>query len=243
VAAQRKENLLFSRWRSWPEGDRRNYGLNAFDVDIKFLSKGDELNLAPPIFRESWGFDPKVYTAPKGSLFDGYWQTEKYFDDSLVRSDFKLSTTDWKSIDAIMKAGEKSAFIHVRRGDYLISPHKEYHGDLMETEYYSLAIDYVRERVSDCKFFIFSDDPEWCRMRFPEFAVMEPKIRGAEAEDLALMAICEHAIIANSSFSWFGAWLAPFEGHRKRIVIAPKRWFVGGPKNTQDVVPERWIRL
>jgi hypothetical protein len=136
---------------------------------------------------------------------------------------------------------DPSAFIHVRRGDYLQPGQIDRYG-VCSKDYYDHAAALLRQQVgSNLRFFVFSDDPAWVRQN---------RIGGESAEiidwngntpeqDIALMMACKHAIIANSSFSWWGAWLAETPG---QIVIAPRIWYKAVPQY-QDIVPKRWLRL
>src|SRR5208282_6684744 len=108
------------------------------------------------------------------------------------------------------------------------------------------AIDHIRSHSEGVKFFVFSDDPEWCKANFPEFLTIDHNkagngtAPGKEHEDLWLMSLCRHAIIANSSFSWWGAWLG--DDQPNRVVIGPERWFVTPNLETKDIIPERWLK-
>ena len=173
--------------------------------------------------------------------FVGCWQSERYFADiaDVIREDFTLrDDLDRRSQDTLDRiGGGPSCFIHVRRGDYL----QEDNG-LCSMHYYRHAVGLMRERLGDSvRFFVFSDDPAWVR---------EAQVGGADAEiidwngevperDLALMRRCGHAIVANSSFSWWGAWLGAAAA---RMVIAPRVWSKGR-SDCEEIAPERWLRL
>ena len=107
-------------------------------------------------------------------------------------------------------------------------------------EYYSKGIEKIRQQHPNAKFFIFSDDKQWCRENFPEHTVVEST---NHIDDLWLMSLCRHAITANSAFSWWGAWLG--DEKPNRIVIAPQRWFndPDAQARSGDIVPERWAKL
>jgi hypothetical protein len=114
-------------------------------------------------------------------------------------------------------------------------------------EYYQKAIQRIQDSAHP-KFFVFSDDPDWCRETFPkDFTIVghnkpgNGQSTGAENEDLWLMKLCRHAIIANSAFSWWGAWLG--DTQKGRMVIAPKRWFANPSINSDDIVPNRWTKI
>jgi len=209
------------------------------------------INLCTPqvttIHEQGMGYNQTLnYSVKDGDVLQGYWQSEKYFSDferMEVRKMFRpvgLPSERAKSLyNGLTDDG--AVAVHVRRGDYLIEPHKSFHG-VLGTEYYQKAFDYVKGRVLNPRFFVFSDDPEWCRTYFKGFfddiVVVEP---GREAEDIHLMAHCKNAIIANSSFSWWGSWLG--EWQKNRIVVAPEKWFDQAKEDTKDIVPDRWVKL
>jgi hypothetical protein len=168
-------------------------------------------------------------------IINGYFQSEKYFDKSLVRS-FLEPKQDirQKLIYKYSKDLDKSVSIHVRRGDYLSI--QDYH-PVQTKEYYIKAIS---EFSSDSIFFVFSDDISWCKDNLSEINCR--CIEGQnDYEDMFLMSMCKHNIIANSSFSWWGAWL---NNNPDKKVIAPKNWFGPScPHNTKDLLPEIWMKL
>jgi len=174
----------------------------------------------------------------------GYWQDERYFSDIRVRirSDFKLKQPlDARSRDCLGRILDgASAFFHVRRGDYLRPDYFEKFG-ICPADYYHRALEILRAWVPGVKVFVFSDDPGWVRANAIGGAGAEVVDWNAAApeRDLALMRACNHAVIANSSFSWWGAWLG--EGPES-IIIAPKTWFKAVPEY-RDIVPARWMRI
>ncbi len=148
---------------------------------------------------------------------------------------------------------ENSVSVHIRRGDYAASAYQSFFGMLPIT-YYESAIRWIRENVDQPKFYFFSDDPEWCRQHFGEpQAVFMSHNHGTQSyKDLLLMTHCKHHIIANSTFSWWGAWLGQAQGGQ---VLAPSRWFstnfldrkepvyASRFYNTRDLLPPAWIKL
>ncbi len=177
----------------------------------------------------------------------GYWQSEKYFKkySDIIRKDFvfkeKLSAVNQSISHQIIQANAVS--LHVRRGDYLTSASaNEMHG-ACSLEYYQRAVDEILNRVSDPIFYIFSDDPTWVKKNLKlgvEHAYIDHN-HGAESyNDMRLMSICKHHIIANSSFSWWGAWL---NANPNKIVIAPKKWFTSDQFDTSDLLPLSWIEI
>src|SRR5262249_30437902 len=135
-----------------------------------------------------------------------------------------------------------SVSVHIRRGDYYNSKETlRVHGILPE-EYYRKAVNFITQNSSPSpRFFIFSDDAESAGLiGIPSATIVSGKITTTHFEDFYLMQQCRHSIIANSSFSWWAAWL---NDNREKVVIGPQNWFNEGPKDTQDLLPERWIRL
>ncbi len=200
------------------------------------------------IVRErSFSFDATVLNAPSHSYLQGYWQSWKYFHaiDRQLREEFtsrnKLVGENAATAARINTCTAVS--VHVRRGDYVQDPHTaRYHG-VCGPDYYAAAERLLRERVGDIDLFVFSDDPSWAEanLRFSSNSVVvrhNPPDR--DYEDLRLMTLCRHHIIANSTFSWWGAWLCQNPG---KIVIAPKKWFAEAKLDTSDLIPEGWIRL
>jgi hypothetical protein len=249
VAQARNEELLFEKRSDMDApGSRMAYSLGAFKTEVN-LTTYRSITYEEPLF----AYDKTVYTVPNGMHFIGYWQTEKYFDPELVRAELALrnpvSEQTQRVADEIL-AAPNSAFIHVRRTDYLV-PMNAFMGSLT-MDYYEQSMRHIRERTPDVTFFVFSDDPEWCRQNFQGCRIVDHNKAGTEGngpgqehEDIFLMSLCRHAIIANSSFGWWGAWLRDYPG---KIVVAPNQWFSGDlggrwSPETSDIVPERWVKL
>jgi len=183
---------------------------------------------------------------PNNCYIAGYWQSEKYFlsIEDQIRSDFKFRLPmRAENIEMTKKIDMVNAVsLHVRRGDYIENPKtNETHG-LCSLDYYQSAIQYMDEHVEKPYFFIFSDDIEWVK---ENLVINHPcqyvdHNRGDESyNDMRLMSLCKHHIIANSSFSWWGAWLNP--SHNK-IVVTPKKWFANN-NNISDLIPAAWVSL
>jgi hypothetical protein len=140
--------------------------------------------------------------------------------------------------------GEESAVsIHVRRGDYVSDAGtNRFHGTC-SVDYYHDAVDRISGFAPASHFFVFSDGIDWAkenlRLRQP-VTYVDFNDGEKNYEDLRLMSLCKHHIIANSSFSWWGAWLNP---NPDKIVIAPKKWFNDPSINTDDLIPNSWLRL
>lgn len=181
------------------------------------------------------------------NFYFGGWHSEKYFLD--MREEVKRAFTFPEDNEPIfqdiiqqIKATKNSVSIHVRRGDYLdISPSDYYQfGGVATYEYYNRAIVYLKEKIPDSHFFVFSNDIEWCRENLGKngFSYVDCNVGRKSWRDLYLMKLCKHHIIANSTFSWWGAWLSE---DKEGITIHPK-WFIRNIE-TKDFYPERWIEL
>jgi hypothetical protein len=188
-------------------------------------------------------FDPEV-TAAIGDLYlDGYWQSPRYFEHirELILRDFEPKYAR-SAVDRGLSgeiSSSNSVAVHVRRGDYVTNSGAQQAHGLCTIEYYRQAIRLVLQRVEDPAFFFFSDDPEWVTQNIPmpsRATVIEPNPLRFDSDDLQLMATCAHHIIANSTFSWWGAWLAK---RPNQTVVAPKQWF-RKPACTDDLFPPRW---
>jgi len=176
----------------------------------------------------------------------GYWQSEKYFQSvaSTIRGDFAFRTPlGGKNAELASEIADSQAVsLHVRRGDYVTNPKNRSLLAVCSIDYYRRAIDHVAGRVEHPVFYVFSDDMEWVRQNlsvgFP--CVYVDHNSGDESfRDMQLMSLCRHNIIANSSFSWWGAWL---NANPKKLVIAPRSWFRNG-NNDADLIPAEWVRF
>lgn len=200
------------------------------------------------IFKEkNFDFDPEVLKSSSNAFFDGFWQSEKYFLPirQTLLSDFTpiipLSGELAHIAQNIQACNAVS--IHVRRGDYVSDPTTTaYHG-VCSKDWYENAAQYMKDYVPNLEFYVFSDDYEWAKNNL-EFnaptTFVKPSPDGLECHDLYAMSLCKHNVIANSSFSWWGAWL---NQNPNKMVIAPRKWFVAGPQTTNDLIPESWIRI
>jgi len=199
------------------------------------------------VFREADTADflPEVLNAPNNSYLEGYWQSDEYFKDitNIIREDFTFRGDFSEKSQEIVKLIVKvnSVSLHVRRGDYVThAQFTEVHG-MTNLEYYDKAVKELLKKVKDPHFFIFSDDPEWCKKNIKlDYPVTYVDHNKKGADDMRLMSLCKHNIIANSTFSWWGAWLNINKG---KVVIAPKRWFNDPSMSIEKRWPESWIKI
>lgn len=186
-------------------------------------------------------YDEHVFDTEQ-CVFVGFWQTEKYFKEieTRIREKFEFQIADVSLLRMAERLKNNYFGVHVRRGDYLSTPNL--YGGICTLEYYRRAIACVEDIVPEAKFIFFSDDKEWVRQHFnrKNMEIFE----GASFQiyqdwyDLYLMTKCAGNVIANSSFSWWGAWLNQNPG---KIVIAPKEWLLG--MDTTDIWCKEWIRM
>ncbi len=166
----------------------------------------------------------------------GYWQSEKYFEENadVIRNNLEIDPRIEYHINDNYPfiSKEKTASIHVRRTDYVTS--NGYH-PVQPISYYQEALSHIEYD----KLIVFSDDVQWCRgnLFFDDMVFAEGN---TDIEDLYLMSTCDNNIIANSSFSWWAAWLNKNENKK---VIAPSNWFGLGAPSSQDIIPEDWITI
>jgi hypothetical protein len=193
-------------------------------------------------------YDSNIWKVNKNIILEGFWQSEKYFIDikEQLLQDFTFKNSPNEYYNQIINQIQdvQTVSVHIRRGDYVHnSTTLAFHG-ICSLEYYNNAISYITHIVGNPSFIFISDDIEWCKQYFKNISnsIFIENNKGADYEDLRLMTLCKHNIIANSSFSWWGAWL---NVNPNKIVIAPKQWFANQEMQaqTQDLIPESWIQM
>jgi hypothetical protein len=249
----------------------RQYGLAPFALMPSFVSEtersfflhhdtGNLLNRAllkwnslQPYYRQRvykephFHVDPNFFKASTTCYLIGYWQSEYYFGsyEKQIRTDFKFrekpsgKNAEW----AQLIDSTNAISLHVRRGDMVANPEVvKTHGSC-GIDYYRAAAAKIAEGVDNPEFFVFSDEPNWCKenlkLDHPTHYI-DNNTGDAAYCDMQLMSLCRHHVIANSSFSWWGAWLNP---RVDKKVIAPNRWFADNSKDTRDLIPKAWLRM
>lgn len=190
-------------------------------------------------------FFSDVSDIQKNTYLEGFWQSEKYFEDikDVIRKEFvlvkPLSDTANASLESINK--NNSVSIHIRRGDYVVPRYKKIFYECTP-EYYQNAISLISERVHNPHFFVFSDDIKWSKenLKIQQPVTFVSQAGTLDYEELVIMSKCKNNIIANSTFSWWGAWL---NQNADKIVIAPKKWYIGDASQEIDLIPKHWIKL
>ncbi len=249
----------------------RRFSLGHFNINadiatneeiLKFIGKNKSKSLM--ILRERLGrllplkrrkiyyephfhYDENFFSLPPHIYINGYWQSEKYFNNikSIILNDFSfrepLEGVNKEISEKILSSNSVS--IHIRRGDYVTNKFTFFTHGVCGIEYYLNAINYISNLVEEPHFFIFSDEPEWASdnliTTFPVTFVNHNSGQN-DFEDMRLLSICRHHIIANSSFSWWGAWLCKNED---KIVVAPKKWFNEYRASTKDLYPVQWVTI
>ena len=206
---------------------------NVQQRNIKVLDRG----YSPVAEEKHFNFDELLFNmCPDEISLAGYFQTEKYFKhiEEEIRSDFSFKDEILEPCKEMIGSAGDAIALHVRRTDYLTNPNHTALG----LDYYKKALKQFDDTSS---VLVFSDDPEWCKEQElfsgDRFMISESEDKYV---DLCLMSLCKQHVIANSSFSWWGAWLSGSDD-----VVAPVRWFGkdNQDKNTKDLIPERWVRI
>ena len=240
---------------------RRAYALSPFKLRARLATAEDlqdwpvwvveigmRLRFMRPLFRR-WHFesaityDPGVRTLREPVYLAGYWQSERYFIDiaDRIRADYMLRQPLAGANAGLLQMARSgsSVGLHVRRGDFAsLDNAAQIHG-LCSVDYYRRAMSAVRNRCPQCRFIVFSDDPDWARSELPldPSAIFVSGNDETPEQDLALMSACKHHIIANSSFSWWAAWLG---NNPEQMVIAPTPWYASPKLDTRDLAVSRW---
>jgi hypothetical protein len=248
-------------WRVFELGVFKCQFIEASDKEINFILKpryfpfrkrdyfgfGNQ-NLV--LKESSMLFNSKFLNVKKDTYLSGYWQSEKYFLSirDILLDDLKFKPTLSESFRILAESilsTPKSVSVHIRRGDYHNNPQvNKIHG-VLSTKYYLESMAIIREKLGNPRFYFFSDDIDWVKNEFNQLEnafFIDNNKGNSSFEDMRLMSLCKHNVIANSSFSWWGAWL---NQNPNKIVIAPKQWFADPIKNEEakDIVPESWIKL
>lgn len=254
---------------SWFERNKlRSYKLDIFNIDADIATTNEinrytgmyktrierilwrlkqRINYFPTYSESDFSFDKNCYKSKKNVYIEGYWHSENYFKDieKIIRKEFTLKKS-LQGRNAEMAAVIRvcnSVSLHIRRGDYITDPINRKKYSVCSLEYYLSAVMKVKEIVQNPHFFVFSDDIPWAQknLDLPDPVIfVDHNKENQDYEDHQLMRLCDHHIIANSSFSWWGAWLG---SNFHKIVISPRKWFNDADRGTRDLIPETWLRL
>lgn len=240
----------------------RTYRLKAFAISGGVASKEEAMNARNPygILSRLWRFfNQRIlkrnvyfdyhpdYFKKRHNYVEGYFQSEKNFLDieKEIRNEFTLKKEFETEFFVIQKeeiVSKNCVSVHIRRGDYVKDQKTQnFHGNCSK-DYYERGMEYIQSNVADPTFCFFSDDIEWTKKEFGEHPkhlfVSNPRLE--DYEELVLMSFCKHHIIANSSFSWWGAWL---NTNPHKIVVTPKKWLQVDPDPQPNILPDSWVRM
>lgn len=240
-----------------------NISLEAADENVIksvcfFKHKGDMLKSSykvliglETIFNKKYLFQRGIKPIDLKSLkkynyYDGYWQSWKIveFVKDVLKEDFnaKRHISDIAEKKILEVNRENSVFVGIRRGDYIDNKRNLKIYGTFDEVYYMEAMKIISQKVPNARFYIFSNDMEWVKknMEFKHFNVTYNNVSGSvsDFEELLIMSKCKHAIICNSTYYWWGAWLIE---NPNKVIVAPKNWFANG-KNI-DIIPDEWIKL
>jgi glycosyl transferase family 11 len=264
-----KLDLTYLLARNYEESrTNRDYALDIFNLQVNFASEEEISNFTVPryqnksyfwlkklltkernVIREKqFSFDKNILLAGKDCYLTGNWQSHKYFDDisKELREDFTIKNC-FSQLSQEFEQKIKlsnSVCIHVRRGDFVSnSKINRCHGHCT-LDYFNKGISLISNQVKNPHFFVFSDDIDWCKEHFnldyPCTVVQIENTNKRFATDLKLMISCKHFIISNSTFACWAVWL---NEQKKKLVIAPKNWFLKKKYNTEDLIPNDWIKI
>ncbi|GAB3979931.1 alpha-1,2-fucosyltransferase [Spirosoma terrae] len=250
------DSRLLARVRQYTA---RQYELDVFGIEQREASLADTLGglgkaLIPgfsAIFlRENAQTSLDVITPNISDVVClGYWQSDSYFQpvSAALRNQLifrKPVSEQTRRIADSIRAHSNATFVHIRRGDYVSNATANQHHGVCDVSYYRQAVKSLRDQVANAHLFVFSDDQAWVRQELANVLGSATFIDHNKTtdswQDMYLMSLCRHGIVANSSFSWWGAWL---NGETNRIVIAPKQWFANQPIANERITPTYWHRL
>ncbi len=229
----------------------RDFDLDIFNIPKNIINEAEIYNIHTiyePTFSYSQNTVDLITEKLNSNLFlDGYWQSYKYFEEfkSQIKKDFEFKNSIENNEDVgvinmyndIMSSD--SVMVNVRRTDYL---NNNFHG-VMGVEFINQAAKIIESKLQNPKYFIFSDDVEWCeeKIKLNNMVVVSHEYKGNKFDlYLQLMKSCKHFIIPNSTFAWWAAWL---NNNKNKIVISPKLWFTNTNINTNDLIPSDWTRI
>ncbi len=202
-----------------------------------------------PHYQKQWTYYPEFHELPDNTWLHGNYQSEKFFAPhaDLIRQQFTFRYPPTAAVEAVARKVESgpSVAVHFRLGDYASNPRFASGNGVLSKSYYESALESLQSRLgSDTKFYFFSDEPQVASRAFGDIKVAGEWVTCCGAanhhDSMRLMALCDHNIIANSSFSWWAAWL---NANPHKIVIAPKQWYADDHNPTDDLLPEGWERV
>jgi hypothetical protein len=222
------------------------YQLDKYKIDLKIADSVSillgKIGIKKSKKEKSLLFDDNLKALKGNEYIKGYFQTEKYFKEirNILLSEFiinqKVSLETYKISKQIISL-KNSCSLHIRRGDYISDKKSNSVHGSCDLDYYKRAIEIVNSKYSNVPFFVFSDDISWTKENLKIENAFYVDIKSIPHEDMYLMSLCKNNITANSSFSWWGAWL---NKNDNKTIIAPEKWFVN---KENEVACENWIKI
>ena len=225
--------------------DLHKYGLKIFNIKERYYDQGVEASNLKIPQEVGFSFQPNILNLSDNTYLKGYWQSDKYFKDiaDIIKKEFIVVSPISQKNSYIYThiRDENSVSLHVRRTDYITSPPTHAVHGTCGPNYYRDAVEYFKTKIGkDIHFYVFSDDIAWCESSLKLKNSTFVNWGNPNYEDFRLMVSCKYHIIANSTFSWWAAWL---NRDKDKIVVAPKEWFRDKSRDTKDLYPEGWVRL
>ena len=215
-----------------------------FEIKNRILNKLGASNLGSHKvhFEKEYKYYPITHNPAKNIFYFGYWQSPLYFENiaDQLKKEFSLPDFSLPKPYLDLIAAKTTVAIHVRKGDYLEPGNARVHHNL-SLQYYIEAVERSEELAPGSQYLVFSDDTDWVIENFKLPVQWQPVINSSytDVQMMMLMSRCRHQIIANSSYSWWAAWLNPDDS---KHIIAPKNWFNNGT-DTPALIPENWISI
>lgn len=270
LAKRRKAFLVLNRYSllSQPLGvTPRSYALGSFALNDSIVISDEPYSvllnrfakrvplldrLLSVRFERNLSFDSDALNDSQSLIFEGYWQSYRYFEEinEILSKEFRFRgpySASFLRYANEMKA-KPSVMLHVRRGDYVSTAAAFSHHGVLNLSYYKSAVTKVLRQEPQARFFVFSDDIGWCRQALnflpADTRYIEPDDGRCDVQELILMSLCRHHIIANSSFSWWAAWLAHSNQNKNTgMTFAPIAWFANQHVDKHSRFPAHWIVL
>ncbi len=232
---------------SYDEDDHREFCLNYFEIDdikTEIATDTDDEVCFNLYIEPFFHFDKTFFDKPNFTYLTGCWQTEKYFKNIApeIRKRFRIKPQylEHLKVDDLAFDKFESVNLHIRRTDYAIHTMM----GILPVDYYYKAMDLLKQKYRNLQFYIFSDDIDWVieNLKLNDFdhTFVSGNYSKTPIEDFYLIRQCKHHIIANSTFSWWSAWLCQYPDKQ---IIAPAKWFKNRNANTNDLLPESWLTL
>lgn len=250
LAAHHNTNLKLDI-SAYQNDQSRNFMLNCFKIHDLDIEIDDILDYPLYYYKQNgFHFNSEVKELPNDTYLAGFWQSDKFFNwkdytfrNELIVYEHLVQCLSDKSMEI---QNQESVAVHIRRGDYLYLNNTENNQPffgVLPIDYYNRAMTFLVKNNPSLRFYFFSDDIKWVQENMQityDYEFITNKVTSNSIEDFYLMSKCKYHIIANSSFSWWSAWLG---NDPNKVVIAPAKWFNSSPADTSDLIPCNWKKM